>query len=127
LGQLLGLPGRALEAQLGLGGGGRAADGAALHRAAEQLQLLRGLAEALPATEALGAMGWGGLAAALVAGTTQYGAVAFEHAGRTYLFEQGDTTATYAPGVDLLVELVGVTGVTALSTTASAANTVWVR
>jgi len=66
-------------------------------------------------------------AAALLAGTTQYGAVAFEHAGRTYVFEQGDTTATYAPGVDLLVELVGVTGVTALSTTASAANTVWVR
>jgi hypothetical protein len=71
LGRLLGLPGRALVAELGLSGGGRAVDGAALHRAAEKLQLLRGLAEALTATEALEAVGWGGLAAALVAGEGQ--------------------------------------------------------
>jgi hypothetical protein len=71
LGRLLGLPPRALLSALGLGGAGgaRAGGGAALHRAAEKLQLLRGLAEALPATEALEAVGWGGLAAALVAGS----------------------------------------------------------
>lgn len=65
-------------------------------------------------------------AAATLAGTTQYNMVAFEHGGNTYVYEQGDTTATYAAGVDLIVQLTGVTGVTALSTTASAANTVFV-
>ena len=64
-------------------------------------------------------------AAATLAGTTQYNEVAFEHAGSTYIYEQGDTTATYAAGTDLIVQLVGVTGVTALSTTASGANTVF--
>ena len=64
-------------------------------------------------------------AAASLAGTTQYNEVAFEHAGSTYVFEQGDTTATYAAGTDLIIKLVGVTGVTALSTTASGANQVW--
>ncbi|MES2187026.1 MAG: DUF4214 domain-containing protein [Pseudomonadota bacterium] len=64
-------------------------------------------------------------AAATLAGTTQYTEVAFEHAGNTYVFEQGDTTATYAAGVDLIVQLTGVTGVTTLSATASGANTVW--
>lgn len=65
-------------------------------------------------------------AAATLAGTTQYNMVAFEHSGNTYVYEQGDTTATYAAGVDLIVQLTGVTGVTALSTTASGATTVFV-
>lgn len=64
-------------------------------------------------------------AAATLAGTTQYNMVAFEHGGNTYVYEQGDTTATYAAGTDLIVQLTGVTGVTALSTTASGATTVF--
>lgn len=64
-------------------------------------------------------------AAATLAGTTQYNMVAFEHGGNTYVYEQGDTTATYAAGTDLIVQLTGVTGVTALSTTASGATTIW--
>lgn len=65
-------------------------------------------------------------AAASLAGTTQYNIVAFEDAGSTYVFEQCDTTATYSAGVDLIVKLTGVTGVTALSTSASGAATVFV-
>jgi len=65
-------------------------------------------------------------AAATLAGTTQYNMVAFEHSGNTYVYEQGDTTATYAAGVDLIVQLTGVTGVTALSTMASGATTIFV-
>ena len=65
-------------------------------------------------------------AAATLAGTTQYNEIAFEHNGNTYVYEQGDTTATYAAGVDLIVQLTGVTGVTALSTTASGATTIFV-
>lgn len=65
-------------------------------------------------------------AAAGLAGATQYNVLAFEHSGNTYVFEQGDTTATFAAGTDVIIQLTGVTGVTALSTTASAANTVWV-
>lgn len=65
-------------------------------------------------------------ASASLAGTTQYNGIAFEHGGNTYIFEQGDTTASYAAGVDVIVQLTGVTGVTALSTGASAANTVYV-
>lgn len=65
-------------------------------------------------------------AAFLLAGTTQYNVIAFEHGGNTYIAEQGDTTAAYAAGTDVLVQLTGVTGVTALSTTASGANTVFV-
>jgi len=65
-------------------------------------------------------------AAATLAGTTQYNVVGFEHGGNTYIYEQGDTTATYAAGVDVVVQLTGVTGVTALSTGASAAATVYV-
>ena len=61
-----------------------------------------------------------------LAGTTQYNVVGFEHGGNTYIYEQGDTTATYAAGVDVVVQLTGVTGVTALSTGASAAATVYV-
>lgn len=65
-------------------------------------------------------------AAATLAGTTQYNMVAFEHGGNTYVYEQGDTGATYAAGTDLIVQLTGVTGVTALSTTASGATTIFV-
>ncbi len=65
-------------------------------------------------------------AAASLAGTTQYNIVAFEDAGSTYVFEQGDATATYAAGVDLIVKLTGVTSVTALSTSASGATTIYV-
>lgn len=65
-------------------------------------------------------------AAFLLAGTTQYNVLAFEHGGNTYIAEQGDTTAAFAAGTDVLVQLTGVTGVTALSTTASAAATVFV-
>jgi|GEM_PF-2824375 len=65
-------------------------------------------------------------AAAVLAGTTQYNVIAFEHSGNTFVYEQGDTTATYAAGTDLVVQLTGIAGITALSTTASAASTVWV-
>lgn len=65
-------------------------------------------------------------AAFLLAGTTQYNVLAFEHGGNTYIAEQGDTTAAYAAGTDVLVQLTGVTGVTALSTSASGANTVFI-
>lgn len=63
------------------------------------------------------------LEAAYVGGTNLQ-TVAFEHAGNTYLVES-DGTAGYAAGADYVVALVGVTGVTALSTTASGATTVW--
>ena len=66
-------------------------------------------------------------AAASLAGTTVNSVVAFEHAGGTFVFQQGDTAAAYAQGVDFVIELTGVTGVTALSTTASAANTIYVQ
>lgn len=48
-------------------------------------------------------------AAASLAGTTQYNAIGFEHGGNTYVFEQGDATASYAAGVDVIVQLTGVT------------------
>jgi hypothetical protein len=59
-------------------------------------------------------------------GTTQYNVLAFEDSGSTYLVEQGDTTAAYSAGNDLIVKLTGVTGVTALSTTVSGVSTLWV-
>ncbi len=65
-------------------------------------------------------------AAASLAGTTQYNAIGFEHGGNTYVFEQGDATASYAAGVDVIVQLTGVTGVTALSSGASGVATVFV-
>ncbi len=65
-------------------------------------------------------------AAASLAGTTQYNVIGFEHGGNTYVYEQGDTTANYAAGVDVIVQLTGVTGVTALSSAASGAATVFV-
>jgi hypothetical protein len=65
-------------------------------------------------------------AAASLAGTTQYNVIGFEHGGNTYVFEQGDATASYAAGVDVIVQLTGVTGVTALSSGASGVATVFV-
>lgn len=59
-------------------------------------------------------------------GATQYRTTAFEHNGNTYIVENGDGTAGFIAGTDVVVQLTGVTGVTALSTTASAATTVWV-
>jgi len=60
-----------------------------------------------------------------VLGTTQYNEVAFQYNGDTYVAQQGDTTAAYAAGTDLVVKLVGLTGATALSATASDATTIW--
>lgn len=60
-----------------------------------------------------------------VLGTTQYKEVAFQYGSDTYVAQQGDTTATYLAGIDLVVKLVGVTGVTELSATASGANTIF--
>jgi len=51
---------------------------------------------------------------------------AFEHGGNTYIVENGDAVAGYLAGTDYVVALVGVTGLTALSTTASGATTAWV-
>lgn len=52
--------------------------------------------------------------------------VAFVHGGDTYIFSQQATDAAYNAGADVVVQLIGVTDLTALSTTASAANTAWV-
>lgn len=53
--------------------------------------------------------------------------LAFEHNGNTYVFAQNDTNANaFNGGADQLIELVGVTGVTALSTSASGAGTIWI-
>jgi len=52
--------------------------------------------------------------------------IAFEHGGNTYLVSQQGTTDAFNAGTDLLIQLTGLTGVTALSTTASGATTVWV-
>lgn len=60
-----------------------------------------------------------------VLGTVQYNTVAFEHAGNTYVCEQGDTTATFLAATDLIVQLTGLTGVTALGG-ALAANTIFI-
>lgn len=59
-------------------------------------------------------------------GATQFRTTAFEFGGNTYLVENGDTNAGFTAGTDVLVQLVGVTGITALSTTASGANTVFI-
>jgi hypothetical protein len=61
-----------------------------------------------------------------ILGTTQYNTAAFEFNGSTYIAQQNDTTATFLAGTDLIVQLVGVTGVAALSATASGANTVFI-
>ncbi len=52
--------------------------------------------------------------------------VAFEHSGSTYILTEEGTAAGYVAGTDSIVQLTGVTGVTALSTTASGATTIWV-
>ncbi len=52
--------------------------------------------------------------------------VAFEHGGNTYIVANAGADNTFDAGTDYLVELTGVTGLTALSLTASAANTAWV-
>jgi len=48
----------------------------------------------------------------------------FEHAGNTYVVENIGV-AGYVAGADYVIQLTGVTGMTALSTTASAATTIW--
>lgn len=63
--------------------------------------------------------------AGVLAGTTAWATVAFEHGGNTYVYESGDTTATFLAATDYVVQLTGVTGVTALSTAASGATTVF--
>jgi len=53
--------------------------------------------------------------------------VAFEHNGNTYIVHQTDANANaFNDGADSVIELVGVTGITALSTSASAANTLFI-
>jgi len=64
-------------------------------------------------------------AAGALAGATANVEIAFEHGGNTYVYGQGDATAAYAAGTDFVVQLTGVTGVTALSTTVSGATTIW--
>lgn len=51
--------------------------------------------------------------------------VVFEHAGSTYVAHELSGAAGFTAGQDELIQLVGLTGVTALSTSASAANTLW--
>lgn len=57
---------------------------------------------------------------------SQWEVVAFEHNGNTYVVGNADGDTTYDAGTDYVIELTGVTGLTALSTTASAANTLFV-
>jgi len=52
--------------------------------------------------------------------------VAFEHAGNTYVMAQVGTADAFNNGTDQLIELTGVTGVTALSGTASGATTLFI-
>ena len=64
-------------------------------------------------------------------GTVQYQAVAFEYSGSTYITEEMATTSSttaggFTAGTDLVVKLVGLTGVTALSTTASGPSTIFI-
>ncbi len=51
---------------------------------------------------------------------------AFEHGGNTYIISNAGADNTFTEGTDILVELTGVTGLTALSITASAANTAYI-
>ncbi len=51
-----------------------------------------------------------------ILGPTQYNAVAFEDAGSTYVVEQGNTTVGFNGGTDVIVQLVGTTGFTSVST-----------
>ncbi len=52
--------------------------------------------------------------------------IAFEHAGNTYIVSQQATADAFDAGTDLVVQLTGLTGVTALSTAASGATTIFV-
>jgi len=52
--------------------------------------------------------------------------LAFEHNGNTYVFAQVGTANAFDAGTDQLIELTGVVGLTALSTTASGATTLWI-
>lgn len=61
----------------------------------------------------------------LLAGATAKNEIAFEDAGNTYVFVQGNALASYEAGVDNIVQFTGMTGVTALSTTASGVNTIY--
>lgn len=63
----------------------------------------------------------GKIAAVGAAVKTQYATVAFEHAGSTYVFQNVDATASAGAltANDIVVQLVGVTGVTELGSTGS--------
>jgi hypothetical protein len=52
--------------------------------------------------------------------------LAFEHNGNTYVFAQVGTANAFDAGTDQLIELTGVVGLTALSTTASGATALWI-
>lgn len=52
--------------------------------------------------------------------------LAFEHAGNTYVFAQVGTADAFNAGTDQLIELTGVVGVTALSSTVSGATTLFI-
>ena len=58
-------------------------------------------------------------------GTVASNVAVFEHSGNTYVVNSNGT-AGYVAGADSVVQLTGMTGVTALSTTASGTTTVWV-
>lgn len=63
--------------------------------------------------------------AAAFAGTSNE-VLAFEHSGKTYVFAQVGTDNAFNAGTDQIVELVGVTGLTSLSTTASGTNALFI-
>ncbi len=58
--------------------------------------------------------------------TNQDKAIAFEHDGSTYIAYADGGSAGFDAGSDVVVKLVGTTGITALSSTASDANTVFI-
>lgn len=98
----------------------------------------------LTATIANGVLTFGGSAAAAATlatkinaafsagaiGATQHRTAAFVHAGDTYVVEQGDATAGYTAGLDVVVKLVGLTGLTSLATglapVSATANTLYI-
>jgi hypothetical protein len=64
-------------------------------------------------------------------GTVQYQVAAFEYGGSTYLTQELASTSSttaggFTAGTDMVVKLVGLTGVTALSTTASGPSTLYI-
>ena len=52
-------------------------------------------------------------------------ALAFEHAGNTYVFAQVGTADAFNDATDQLIQLTGLTGLTSLSTSASGNSTLW--